>query len=291
MPLIDETNILKFLLSGGKFIYAGTDYAAYTSNHVLNAIHLPGALFRSSKTYPNTVPGANAIVPVQPDEPESIKQLFNNAKLSVNDHICVYGEPDGGIVDTFFVIYNLQAWGFKNIAYLNTEFRQLNPQFLTQDYPVWEHVCEDYTFVFANDILQAQEYALLNKFGQITPLDVRPPNAFAGNEKRFKVNGHAPNSVNVFWKRFFVPSSTTPLIVTNKLIPIPDIVRILSENGITQETNTVLTCNTGSEISVDAFILRTLLGWNNVKLFIGSWNVYQYLHQIDPEQFPVVTGL
>jgi 3-mercaptopyruvate sulfurtransferase SseA len=289
MKLIDESNILHFLLAGGKFIYAGTNYANYTSSHILNAIHFPASTLRNSSLYPNTVRGANAIVPVQPIDEESIKKLFRDARLSTQDKICVYAEPDSDLLDAFYVIYVLQAFGFRNVSYLNTEFRKLDPQFLTQDYPIWVPVlCEDYSFT---DItIQAQEFALLNKLGAITPLDVRPPNAFAGLEKRFKVNGHAPNAVNIFWKRFFVPVTTSPLVVSNRLKPLPEIEQILAENGFTSETNTVLTCNTGSEITSDAFVLIDLLGWKKTRLFAGSWNVYQYLHQVDPEQFPVVKG-
>lgn len=287
--LIDETNILSFILSGGKFVYAGENYANYTTSHILNAIHFPAAALRNTTIYPNTIRGANALVPVQLNGDINIKSLLRNARLSTEDHICVYGEQDTDLLDAFFVIYVLQAYGFKNVSYLNTEFRSLNSQLLTQDYPIWEPVlCEDYSFI--DNTIQAQEFALFNKLGQITPLDVRPPTLFAGLGGRFKVNGHAPNAVNVFWKRFFVPVTTTPLFVSNKLKPIEEIEQILAENGFTSETNTVLTCNTGNEITADAFILIDLLGWKKVKLFSGSWNVYQYLHQVHPEQFPVVTG-
>lgn len=289
MPIINESNILKFLVSGGKFLYAGTDYANYTRNHIINAIHFPASVLRNTSTYPNSIRGADALVPVQPINDESIKSMFRNARLSLKDYICVYSEIDTDIIDAFYVIYVLQAYGFKNVYYLNEEYRKLNPDLLTQDYPTWAPVlCENYEFT--NDTIQAQEFALLNKLRKIVPFDVRPPNAFAGLEKRFKVNGHAPNAVNLFWKRFFVPISTSPLVVSNKLLPLAEIEKILAETGLNSNQNIVLTCNTGSEITSDAFILRTLLGWKKVVLFAGSWNVYQYLHQIKPEEFPVVTG-
>jgi 3-mercaptopyruvate sulfurtransferase SseA len=287
MNLIDDSNILSFLITGGKFIYAGENYTNYTTMHIINGIHLPSNVLRSVSNYPSTIKDATALIPVQQISDENIIEIFKRARISINDDICVYSESDNNIIDAFFVIVTLQSWGFKKVSYLNMSYRNLNTQYLTQDYPTWPPVCEKYEN--NNNNIQVQEFSLLNKLGKITPLDIRSKISFDGLDKKFKINGHVPNAINIFWKKFFIPISITPLVVSNKLIPLNEIEEILNNNGITSETDIVVTCNSGNEITATAFILITLLGWKKVRLFPGSWNVYQYFNQIDPINFPVIT--
>ena len=288
MNLIDQTNILKFLLSGGKFLYSGSNYQFYTISHILNSIHVPSSIFRSTNIYPNTIQGANSLIPVQQINQKNIQNTLSNLRLSINDNICVYGEKDNEVLDVFYVIYILNQFGFTNVYYFNYDYKNLSSDFLTQDYPVWENICNNYDF--NDNSIQAQELVILNNNNLIKIIDVRSPASFAGLNNIFKVNGHIQNSVNIFWKRFFVPITKTPLVVSQVIKPLYEIERILLENGFDSKTNIVLTCNTGSEITSDWFIIKTLLGWNNIRLFTGAWNVYQYLHQINPKEFPIQVG-
>ncbi len=289
IALIDEKNIDKFLSIGGKFLYTDSDYYVWTTNHLVNSIHLSSDVFKITSTYPNTVPGNDALLPAQQEDPEVISKILRKVRLSVNDHICVYCEIDKSITRSFYVINILQSYGFKNVYYLNTEYKNLDSKYLTKDYPKWRPVVEDYYYDNSKN-LQAQEVAELNKLGKITIVDIRIPEQFNGIEKRFKINGHIPNSINIPWKQFFVPIKTSPLVVSNKLIDISQINKILSDNKITQNSNIVITCNTGVEISILSFILKNLLSWNNYLLFKGSWNAYQYLYQLEPKQFPIIKG-
>jgi len=285
IPLIDETNIVKFLVDGGKFIYSNDSYKNYTSSHLLNSIVLSPNTFRATSIYPNTINGANASIPVQQIDVDNIKKIFKNAKLSINDKICVYAEPDGELLNAFFIIAILYQFGFKNVAYLNTEYKKLSPDLFTQDYPVWQPVCGEYEFTDFS--IQAQEVAFLNQQKLAKIIDVRPPLDFAGVSKTFKVNGHIPDSTNIFWKKFFVPVSENPLVVSNKLLPFTEIEKILADNALTRNDNIILSCNSGSELTSTWFVLVIALKWPSVKLFNGSWNVYQYLHQVDPLKFPI----
>ena len=285
MLLIDETNIVKFLLDGGKFVFANDNYKNYTTTHLLNSIFLSPNTFRGTSIYPNTINGANASIPVQQADVDNIKRILKDARLSVNDKICVYAEPDGELLNAFFIIAILKQFGFKNVAYLNMEYKKLSPDLFTQDYPTWQPVCGDYEFTDLS--IQAQEVAFLNQQKLAKLIDVRPPNDFAGVSKTFKVNGHAPNAINIFWKRFFTPISQNPLIVSNKFIPFADIEKILLDNGLSSKDNIILTCNSGSEITSHWFVLALIFNWPSVKLFSGYWNVYQYLHKVDPIKFTV----
>ncbi len=292
--LINTTNISNFIKDGGKFIYTNGDYYKYTTQHIKNSIHFPASSLRNTFNYRNSeeikpVNGIMAIIPVQQIDTKSIEKLFKNARLSINDKICVYDEGDLDILNAFYVIIVMELFGFKNVSYLNFDWHILSQRYITQDYPMWKEICDkNEKYIYNNSqIIKADQVAYLNKINIIKILDVRAENDFSGDSKLFKINGHIPNAKNIHWKTFFELNPKNPNMVTNVLKPLDSIKNIMRINGMTKNSNIVLTCNSGNEITSTYFVIKKLLGWYKIKLFSGSWNVYQYLHQIDPIKYPI----
>lgn len=59
--------------------------------------------------------------------------------------------------------------------------------------------------------------------------------------------------------------------------------------GITADADIILYCGTSWRSST-AFFLMKHLGWENVKMFDGSWFKYNQAHQENPEKFPIQRG-
>lgn len=59
--------------------------------------------------------------------------------------------------------------------------------------------------------------------------------------------------------------------------------------GIHPDKNTLLYCGTSWRSSTAFFVMKSL-GWENIKMFDGSWYKYYLAHQENPAEFPIQRG-
>jgi 3-mercaptopyruvate sulfurtransferase SseA len=289
--LIDINNIGDFIKNGGKFLFTDgnrEDWKIYINSHIKNAIYFPGTSLRTSNTYHVSNCKACGIVPVQQIDVKSIVRMLINTRLSRHDKICVYGGVGGDITSTLFVYYTLVKFGL-NMYYLNMDWKTLPIQYLTQEIPVYKKICEKYKF--SDYDINAEKVVKKSHYKNTRIIDVRSPAAYSGEQTDiYPLNGHIPTAINVFWNNIMVSTNTTPAIVTQTFKSKEEITKILNDAGIYKENDIILSCNTSSESTTMFFAITDILGWNNIKIFQGSWNVYQYLSSKCPNKYQITTG-
>jgi thiosulfate/3-mercaptopyruvate sulfurtransferase len=105
-------------------------------------------------------------------------------------------------------------------------------------------------------------------------VDVRSPEEFRGEllapphlpQEQAQVPGHIPGAANITWSKTVNEDGT---------FKTPDELRELyADEGITSDKEVVTYCRIGERSSHSWFVLRELLGFDNVKNYDGSWTEY-----------------
>ena len=105
-------------------------------------------------------------------------------------------------------------------------------------------------------------------------VDVRSPEEFRGEllapphlpQEQAQVPGHIPGAANITWSKTVNEDGT---------FKTPDELRELySAEGITPDKDVVTYCRIGERSSHSWFVLRELLGFEDVKNYDGSWTEY-----------------
>lgn len=116
--------------------------------------------------------------------------------------------------------------------------------------------------------------------GTTKVLDVRPPEFFRGEKTTEKRAGHIPGAVNRFFGNDFVRGDTGSYFKT------PETLRADFEKlGLAKGTPVTVSCRTGHTASESFFVMRYLLGYENVRWFNGSWTEWA-----SREDLPLETG-
>lgn len=203
----------------------------------------------------------------------------------------MYGGKDEDVYASIFVLYTLHKFGFTKIYYFNYDYKLLSPIYITLEFPAWKKYKEDIFSIKTNISVNPDEIYGLLQTDKYKFLDVRSKTDYEGKTGVWLVKGHIPTAVNIFWKELFVATASEQ--DKNEKIPSQTFIEISAlkqkfKKYFDENNKIIVYCNTGSEGSVAYFIMKILFGWKNVKLFEKSFGSYQYLHQICPNQYPIV---
>ena len=105
-------------------------------------------------------------------------------------------------------------------------------------------------------------------------VDVRSPEEFRGEllapphlpQEQAQVPGHIPGASNITWSKAVREDGTFK--------PADELVQLYADEGITQDKDVVTYCRIGERSSHSWFVLRELLGFENVRNYDGSWTEY-----------------
>ena len=93
--------------------------------------------------------------------------------------------------------------------------------------------------------------------------DTRSPDEYSGKDVRADRGGHIPSSENVDWGN--AVSETGEFLDAEKLKSIYD------SKGIKTDKAVYTLCQTAVRATHTWFVLQELLGYDNVKVYDGSW--------------------
>jgi thiosulfate/3-mercaptopyruvate sulfurtransferase len=115
---------------------------------------------------------------------------------------------------------------------------------------------------------------VVNAIGQKNLVDVRSPDEFAGKlvapahlpQEGAQRPGHIPTAVNVPWSKAANEDGTFK--------SDDELAKLYEEAGLDTGKDTIAYCRIGERSSHTWFVLRELLGHQNVKNYDGSWTEY-----------------
>jgi thiosulfate/3-mercaptopyruvate sulfurtransferase len=169
----------------------------------------------------------------------------------------------------------LKYLGFDNVKLLNggRQKWELESRELTQEVPSFPKTDIQVSGQVREDIRSLRD-DVLGKVGGARFVDVRSPEEFRGEklapdhlpQEQAQVPGHIPGAVNVTWSKAANEDGT---------FKSADELRALYEGeGVQSGEEVIAYCRIGERSSHTWFVLRELLGFQNVKNYDGSWTEY-----------------
>ncbi|MET0820554.1 MAG: rhodanese-like domain-containing protein, partial [Aeromicrobium sp.] len=142
-----------------------------------------------------------------------------------------------------------------------------------------------YTAKDANDDIRAYRDEVVGAIGTKNLIDVRSPDEFAGRllapahlpQEQAQRGGHIPTAGNVPWSKAANDDGT--------FRSDEELKALYSDVGLDDAKDTIAYCRIGERSSHTWFVLKEILGHDNVKNYDGSWSEYGSLRGV-----PVALG-
>ncbi|KRW92026.1 thiosulfate sulfurtransferase [Alicyclobacillus tengchongensis] len=203
---------------------------------------------------------------------EQWAELLSNSGATPETLIVLYGDNNNWFAA--FAYWQLKIFGHENVKLMDggrkkweLEGRELVkevPSRAKTQYPVPNRDLDTSIRARQIDVLNS-----LNK-GNVALVDVRSPQEFTGEviappgmTETAQRGGHIPGAVNVPWGKAVNEDGTFKSEAELK--------QLYESVGVTPDKEVIAYCRIGERSSHTWFVLRELLGFQNVKNYDGSW--------------------
>ena len=232
----------------------------YILEHIPGAIYLSEGLFR---TYEGNLPTLWV-------GPAVIEEILGNAGIESDMPVVVYGgvgeyKKWGDGLEQTMVAYTLARYGHTSVYLMDGGLDQWKKEKrpISQEYPKVKKtrfrasIRKDF-FVTLAEFLEIKDRK------DVIVLDARPAAVYEG-QGPWPKPGHIPGAINLPWASLMDD--------TNKALlrPEREIDEILKTRGVTPDKTIICTCGTGREATNQFILLRSYLGFPNVRLYEGSF--------------------
>lgn len=247
---------------GIKIVEIDVDTKAYDAGHI------PGAVGFNWQTQLQDQVRRDII------SKEAFEQLVGGAGISPADTVILYGDHNNWFAAYGFWLFKI--YGHKDVRLMNGgRVKWLNEKDkpLTTEVPKVTPVPYKVTDVHLElramlpQVFEAQK-------GGWNLVDVRSPDEFTGKviappgmTETAQRGGHIPGAKNVPWSLAVNPDGTFKSAEELRRIYV-------LEKGVDPNKNTIAYCRIGERSSHTWFVLKYLLGLENVKNYDGSWTEY-----------------
>jgi thiosulfate/3-mercaptopyruvate sulfurtransferase len=206
---------------------------------------------------------------------EAFERLVGGAGISPSDTVILYGDNNNWFAAYGFWLFKL--YGHEDVRLMNggrVKWLNESDKPMTPDVPDFQPVT--YRVQKLNHHLRAHlpDVFEATKSGQINLVDVRSPDEFSGKviappgmTETAQRGGHIPGAKSVPWSMAVAPDGT---------FKSADELRAIyqDEKGVDPKRDTIAYCRIGERSSHTWFVLKYLLGLENVRNYDGSWTEY-----------------
>ena len=260
-----ETDWVKANLGrpGIKLVEIDVDTKAYDAGHI------PGAVGFNWQTQLQDQVKRDII------SKEAFEKLVGGAGISPGDTIICYGDNNNWFAAYGFWLFKI--YGHKEVRLMNGgRVKWLNEQDKTLTTEVPKVTPVPYKVTQVNPELRAfvTQVFEASKGGKWNLVDVRSPDEFTGKviappgmSETAQRGGHIPGAKSIPWSTAVNPDGTFKAA--------DDLMRIYCQDkGVDPGKDTIAYCRIGERSSHTWFVLKYLIGINNVKNYDGSWTEY-----------------
>ncbi|WP_298323630.1 sulfurtransferase [Haloactinopolyspora sp.] len=247
------------------------DTTAYDKNHIKGAVKINWT--------------SDLRDPVRRDfvSKEQFEALLSRLGIA-NDHtVVLYGGNNNWFAA--YAYWYFKVYGHEDVRLLDggRKIWELESRELVDTVP--ERAATTYTAKDPDNSIRAFRDEVISAIGQQNLVDVRSPDEYAGRllapahlpQEVSQVGGHIPTAANVPWSKAANDDGT--------FRSDEELRALYSEAGVDFDKDTIAYCRIGERSSHTWFVLREILGVQNVKNYDGSWTEYGSLIGV-----PVATG-
>jgi thiosulfate/3-mercaptopyruvate sulfurtransferase len=187
-----------------------------------------------------------------------------------------------------YAYWLLKYRGFDNVKLLNGGRKkwELDSRELVADAPKASPASQPPKLAGTRKELRALREEVLNAVdgGKTAFVDVRSPEEFRGEllapphlpQEQAQVPGHIPSAANITWSKAANEDGT----FKSK----DELLKLYGDADVTADKETIAYCRIGERSSHTWFVLKELLGFQNVKNYDGSWTEYGSLVGVPVER-------
>ncbi|MFI5780209.1 sulfurtransferase [Nocardia sp. NPDC051570] len=203
---------------------------------------------------------------------EQFSDLLSARGIANNDTVVLYGGNNNWFAA--YAYWYFKLYGHQNVKLLDggrkkweLDGRPLSKDAVHREATTYKAGDQDLTIrAFRDEVIDA--------IGTKNLVDVRSPDEFSGKilapahlpQEQSQRPGHIPSAINVPWSKAANEDGTFKSDA--------DLATLYKEAGLNGEKETIAYCRIGERSSHTWFVLRELLGHQNVKNYDGSWTEY-----------------
>jgi thiosulfate/3-mercaptopyruvate sulfurtransferase len=245
---------------GVVFVEVDEDTTAYDGGHI------PGAVKLDWRT--------DLQDPVRRDfvNQEQFSELLSERGISNDDTVVLYGGNNNWFAA--YAYWYFKLYGHRDVKLLDGGRKkwELDARPYTKDLP--QRAKTSYQASAPDLTIRAFRDEVVEAIGQKNLVDVRSPDEFAGRllapahlpQEQSQRGGHIPTAINVPWSKAANEDGTFK--------SDEELAKIYGEAGLDKSKDTIAYCRIGERSSHTWFVLKELLGEENVKNYDGSWTEY-----------------
>ena len=202
------------------------------------------------------------------------EDLLSGAGIKTSDTVIIYGDSSNWFAAYGFWLFKL--YGHKDARLLNGgRAKWLNEKDLPLTTDVQTFPKSDYKVTRADTALRARVADVLAASSNKAPMvDVRSPDEFTGKviappgmSESAQRGGHIPGATSIPWGTAVTPENTFKSADELRAI-------YLDQKRLDPGKATIAYCRIGERSSHTWFVLKYLLGFNDVRNYDGSWTEY-----------------
>jgi len=203
---------------------------------------------------------------------EQFQELLSAKGISNDDTVVLYGGNNNWFAA--YAYWYFKLYGHSDVKLIDGGRKkwELDSRPLSAD--AVERPATRYQAAEADTSIRAFRDEVLQAIGEKNLVDVRSPDEFAGKlvapahlpQEGAQRPGHIPTAVNVPWSKAANEDGTFK--------SDEELAKLYAEAGLDTSKDTIAYCRIGERSSHTWFVLRELLGHQNVKNYDGSWTEY-----------------
>ncbi|MDQ4039876.1 MAG: sulfurtransferase [Actinomycetota bacterium] len=242
------------------FVEVDEDTSSYDKGHIAGAVKLD---WKSDLQDPVRRDFVNK---------EQFEQLLSSKGISNDDTVVLYGGNNNWFAA--YAYWYFKLYGHEKVVLLDGGRKkwELDSRELTDAEVTREPT--SYTAKEPDTSIRAFRDEVVSVIGERNLVDVRSPDEFAGRlvapahlpQEGAQRPGHIPGAISVPWSKAANEDGTFK--------SDDELTKLYAEAGIDGAKDTIAYCRIGERSSHTWFVLRELLGHQNVKNYDGSWTEY-----------------
>jgi thiosulfate/3-mercaptopyruvate sulfurtransferase len=203
---------------------------------------------------------------------EQFEELLSAKGVANDDTVVLYGGNNNWFAA--YAYWYFKLYGHRDVKLVDGGRKkwELDSRPLSSD-PV-ERPATQYRAEDPDTSIRAFRDEVVAAIGQQNLIDVRSPDEFAGKlvapahlpQEGAQRPGHIPTAVNVPWSKAANEDGTFK--------SDDELRKLYADAGLDESKDTIAYCRIGERSSHTWFVLRELLGQQNVKNYDGSWTEY-----------------
>ncbi|WP_139977433.1 sulfurtransferase [Nocardioides litoris] len=203
---------------------------------------------------------------------QQFEELLSSKGISNDDTVVLYGGNNNWFAAYAYWYFTLYGHADVKLMDGGRKKWELDSRELVDEVPERERT--SYTAQEQDTSIRAFRDDTVNAIGVSNLIDVRSPDEYAGRllapahlpQEQSQRAGHVPTSLNVPWSKNCNDDGTFK--------SDDELKALYDEVGIDDSKDTIALCRIGERSSLTWFVLKELLGHQNVKNYDGSWTEY-----------------